>query len=274
MTTSASIGCSVGLLGVFALLSRNSFGAERVLGPLLPSPSDPRRSAARLQGRMWRIIVVIVGAALGAVVAGPAGSVVGAGGCLGAQAVSRRRRAKRRADLLEFQLADAVGSLAAALRSGLSLSQAVAYSAVEVEDPLASTLARVAQRESFGEPLEFAFDRWSDEVGGDDARLVTGVLALHRRSGGDLPRVLDRVGDALRARRATAREVRGLTAQARLSGAILGCLPIGFFLFMLLTSRRDMEAAFQTAPGIAAIAVGLTMEALAFLWIRKLLRVT
>ena len=69
------------------------------------------------------------------------------------------------------------------------------------------------------------------------------------------------------------REVRSLTAQARLSGAILGLLPIGFFGFLWLTSRRDMLTALGSSLGRTAIVIGLVLEAAAFLWIRRLLQV-
>ncbi|MBI3648340.1 MAG: type II secretion system F family protein [Actinobacteria bacterium] len=272
MSDPVLIAGSASLCGAFAALARAATTAERALGPLVRI-ERPREGARIAAPRIRAITVVIVGAALGAVVAGPAGAVVAAGGSVGARALARRRRAKRRADLLEAELADAVAAIAAALRAGLSLSQSVAYAAGEAEEPLAETLARVVRLESLGEPLEAGLERWAQEVGGEDARLVTGVLALHRRTGGDLPRVLDRVGEALRERRASAREVRALTAQARLSGAILGALPIAFFLFLLVTSRRDVAGAFETGTGVAAIGLGLVMEGAAFVWIRRLLRV-
>jgi tight adherence protein B len=103
--------------------------------------------------------------------------------------------------------------------------------------------------------------------------LIVGVLDLHRRSGGDLPTVLDSLAGTLRERRAAFRDVRALTAQARLSGVILGMLPIGFFGFLLLTSRREMLQAIGTPFGGAALGIGLGLELLAFLWIRYLLEV-
>jgi tight adherence protein B len=99
------------------------------------------------------------------------------------------------------------------------------------------------------------------------------VIGLHQRTGGDAPAVLDRVARTLRERRASAREVRSLTAQARLSGAILGVLPIAFFLFLAVTSRSDVERALASSTGLTAIVAGLMMQATAFLWIRRLLRV-
>ena len=54
---------------------------------------------------------------------------------------------------------------------------------------------------------------------------------------------------------------------------ILGMLPIGFFGFLLLTSRREMLQAIATPLGGTALGIGLGLELLAFLWIRHLLEV-
>ena len=67
------------------------------------------------------------------------------------------------------------------------------------------------------------------------------------------------------------REVRSLTAQARMSAWILGLLPVGFFGFLWLTSRKDIEGAMSTTVGIACVIVGLLLELGAFAWIRNLL---
>ena len=64
-----------------------------------------------------------------------------------------------------------------------------------------------------------------------------------------------------------------LTAQARLSGSILGLLPVGFFLFLSVVSRSDMSAAYGSPAGLAAIVVGLVLDGAAYLWIRRMLRV-
>jgi tight adherence protein B len=131
----------------------------------------------------------------------------------------------------------------------------------------------LVDRIDVGTPVGEALSDWADEQGSEDALLIVGVLDLHRRSGGDLPTVLDSLAETLRERRAAFRDVRALTAQARLSGVILGMLPIGFFGFLLLTSRREMLHAIGTPLGGAALGIGLGLELLAFLWIRYLLEV-
>jgi tight adherence protein B len=235
-----------------------------------PMRLGSRRAIDR--ARLMRL-APILGAAFGWAVASVPGAVAGlaAGGL--APRLWERRRALASATLLEDQLADAVSSLAAGLRAGLSLTRAIAFAADEADEPLAASLATVAVRADLGMPLEGALSRWATESGSADARLLAGVLDLHRRTGGELPTVLDGVAATLRGRRAAAREVRALTAQARLSGAILGFLPIGFFLFLSVTSRDDISAAFHSSIGISAVAIGLAMQGCAFLWIRSLLRV-
>lgn len=268
------LAAAVALCGTFAAAARTAAERERALAGLVRAPAAPQPRGSRFAREPLRLVVSMAGAAtLGGVLAGAAGALIGAVACICARAIMRRRGAKRRSELLEAQLADAVAAVSAALRAGLSLSQALNYAGGETDAPLGEMLQRASKRESLGEPLETALERWADEVGSNDARLVNGVLSLHRRTGGDLPRVLDRVGETLRERRETAREVRTLTAQARLSGAILGLLPIGFFLFLLVTSRRDIAAAFETPAGIAAIGLGLVMQGAAFVWIRHLLKV-
>jgi tight adherence protein B len=220
--------------------------------------------------------VLAFGAAalVGLALAGLPGTLAGPVAAGAVAAWLRRRRAARESELLEEQLGDAVSSVAAALRAGLSLPQALRFAADEGEPPLAPRLREVVDRTSMGIPLDDALARFAELGEGPDVRLVAGVLRLHRRTGGDLPRVLDGLVSTLRERRGAAREVRSLTAQARLSGAILGFLPIGFFVFLLVTSREDVEAAYRSRMGMTAILVGLVLQSLAFVWIRRLLRVT
>ena len=171
------------------------------------------------------------------------------------------------------QLGDATASIAAALRAGLSLGGALAYAARETPPPLGELLRDLARQVELGLPVDRAVQEWAEALDTDDARLLASVFLLHRRTGGDLPRVLDQVVRTLRDRQQAKEEVRSLTAQARLSGAILGLLPVAFFAFLWISSRSDIEGAMRTPIGITAVLTGLAMEGVAFLWIRRLLAI-
>jgi tight adherence protein B len=184
----------------------------------------------------------------------------------------RRARATPPIDVQE-RVADAIGALAAAVRSGASLPQALRYAAEEAAPPVRHELEQVVADLDTGISMDRALEGWVALRPSPETDLVVGALELHRSSGGDLPVVLDQVVATIRDRIGVAREVRSLTAQARLSAWILGVLPVGFFAFLWLTSRRDIEGALSTPAGLVAIGTGLVLEGGAFLWIRSLLEV-
>jgi tight adherence protein B len=187
------------------------------------------------------------------------------------RAVRRRRALAVPPVIVDERFADAVGALAAAVRSGASLTQALRYAATEAVPPVHDDLVGIVQQLDTGIALDQALRSWSAGQPNANVELVVGALELHRRSGGDLPAVLDQVVGAVRDRVSISREVRSLTAQARMSAWILGLLPVGFFAFLWLTSRRDIQGAMSTPVGIACVIGGLMLELGAFAWIRKLL---
>ena len=231
-------------------------------------PASERRNDPRRWRRLWPLAIPVPVLAIGPLPGLATLAVI----AIGFRVRSRRGAANARRRR-EEQLADAVAAIAAGIRSGLSLTQSLAHARDEAEDPLRQDLTNMVSRIATGVPIREALSGWAEQLDSEDARLIVGVLDLHRRSGGDLPTVLDNLVRTLRDRRAAHREVRALTAQARLSAVILGSLPIGFFAFLLVTSRREMLDAMAAPLGRIAVVVGLGLEGLAFLWIRRLLEV-
>ncbi len=263
------------LPGLFAAVAADLVERQRVRARagVMKRERSSGGARRRLRASTLRSVGALGGFVVGASMAGLPGAAIGGTGAIMIPVVRARRMVARRTERMQEQLAEAVSVIAAGLRTGQSLLQAISLAADEVGAPVGATLRELADRVSLGVPFPRSLGGWVAEVSVPEARLIAGVLSLQRRTGGDLPVVLDRLARTLRDRQAAAREVRSLTAQARLSGAILGCLPIGFFLFLSVTSRRDIAAAYHSSTGATAIVTGLLMQGAAFLWIRRLLRV-
>ncbi len=266
-------GLIIVVLGLAAWLAERGSRAMRRGGSLSGWPVAPSTIRIAVPGSARVAGVAALAGVGGFVIAGPVVGIAAAVALVGGWHLRRRRRAARVVAERDEQLADSVRAIASALRAGMSVPQAIGFAARESVPPLQATWSAMDAGLALGSPFEHALDRWVVDVGTDDARLVAGVLRLNRRSGGDLPTTLDQVASTLRERHAAAREVRALTAQARLSGTILGVLPVGFFAFLWITSRNEIEGAFRTPAGVGAIGLGLVLEGLAFLWIRHLLEV-
>src|SRR6266511_4297799 len=263
------------LPGLFAAVAADLVERERVRARAGVTKRERSSGGARrrLRASTLRSVGALGGIVVGASMAGLPGAAMGGTGALMIPVVRARRRVARHTERMQEQLAEAVSVIAAGLRTGLSLLQAISIAADEVGAPLGATLRELVDHVSLGVPFPRSLDDWVAEVSVPEARLIEGVLSLQRRPAPDFTVFLYPPALTLRDRQAAAREVRSLTAQARLSGAILGFLPIGFFLFLSVTSRRDIAAAYHSSTGATSIVVGLLMQGAAFLWIRRLLRV-
>ncbi len=266
-------GWIVVVLGLAAWLAERGSKSLRRGSALSDWPAAPSTIRIGVPGSARVASVAALVGVAGFVLAGPIVGVVAAASLVGGWHLRRRRRAARVVAERDEQLADSVRAIASALRAGMSVPQAIGFAARESVPPLQATWSAMDAALELGLPFDDALNQWVFAVGTDDARLVAGVLRLNRRSGGDLPTTLDQVASTLRERHAAAREVRALSAQARLSGTILGVLPVGFFAFLWITSRNEIEGAFRSPAGVGVIGLGLVLEGLAFLWIRRLLEV-
>lgn len=229
-------------------------------------PGDPRSFG------LLFVATTMTGLLAGWHLAGPVGAVAGV---IGAPAVlesalSRRRR--RTAVLADEQLREAVTVIAAGIRAGLSVRRALGEAARDAESPLRDELDRLLDRLSVGEPIEMSLEDMARRLSLPDARLLVNALAIHRRSGGDLPVLLDQVADIIGARLESRRQVRALTAQGRASGAVLAVLPVAFVALLSGTGGDGLGAFYRTPAGSALLVAGLFLEGLGFAWIRRLTR--
>jgi tight adherence protein B len=256
-------------------------GSLAVLGagrPLRgPGRLDAWASKAGWPGRGWTFFVAIAGAtgiglAMGGRLGGPVGAVAGAAsGPAGVHAWIRRRRIAS-ATALERQLREAVLALAAGVRAGRSIRGALEEAARDAEPPLSEELEGVLRSLDIGEPIEAALGRLAARLDLSDVRLLVAALSVHGRTGGDLPALLDELGDVIGQRLDARRETRALTAQGRASGVVLAALPVAFVALLSGTGGDGLGAFYRTPLGSSLLAAGLTCDAAGFAWIRRLIR--
>jgi Flp pilus assembly protein TadB len=248
---------AVALVGAAVAAARASAYRSRQLSVARLAISSSDRGLPRSSIDAHALAAAIGAGAMGWVIGRALGLVAAVVAVVVARTLQSRRASSIPPVVRQERLADAIGAIAAAVRAGSSLPQAIGYAAGEAEVPVRVDLEHLMADLEVGVPLEAAVAAWAERVATADADLVAGALDLHRRSGGDLPAVLDQVTTTIRERVSIAREVRSLTAQARLSAWILGCLPIGFFGFLWLTARQDIQGALSTPVGVACVLVGL-----------------
>lgn len=154
------------------------------------------------------------------------------------------RKGKRLNDF-EKQLPDTLGMWVNGLRSGYSVMQAMESIATEGAEPTASEFRRVVQEIQFGVTRPEAFDHMLNRMPSEDLDLVITAVNIQQEVGGNLAEILDIISHTIRERIKLKGEIRVLTAQGRVTGYIIGGLPVVLAGFLYLTSGDYMKRMFE-----------------------------
>jgi tight adherence protein B len=217
----------------------------------------------------WAIGVTAVG--LVAVAFAPALAIPAmvAGAVAGPVALRLGRSRRERA--FAAGLPPALEQIAADLRGGGTVASAVERVAAN-GGAVALDLRRVVVRSHLGLPLADALAGWPEEHDAVGVRASAGALSVAAAMGGRAADAVDGLATSLRHRLDAVAEARSLSAQARLSAVVVGAAPLGYLAFSALVDPRAVTALIDTGVGRVCLVVGLGLEALAALWIRRILR--
>lgn len=142
------------------------------------------------------------------------------------------------------QLADTIGLLSSALRSGYSLLQAMELVAREGPSPVNGEFERVVREVGLGLSPEEALQNLVGRMQSDDLELMVTAINVQREVGGNLAEVLDTIANTIRERVKLKGEIRVLTAQQQYSGYIVGLLPVALSLLLFVINPTYMGSVF------------------------------
>ena len=185
----------------------------------------------------------------------------------------RIRLRRRRAAALTAALPDVLERVAGDLRAGTAPLAALAGVAggADLPDELAADLARTVERAG-DQGLEPALQAWAAERPLPAVGAAAGALQVAAGVGGPAAAALDGLAAGLRDGQDAVAEVAALSAQARLSAIVVGAAPLVSLTLSLSVDRRVAPALVGTAAGRTCLLAGLAAEALAALWMRRIVR--
>ncbi|EUB30598.1 type II secretion system F family protein [Olsenella uli] len=178
---------------------------------------------------------------------------------------SRRRRA------IEREMPAVFRTLAMAMGSGETLSQAVDYLAAHGGGEVAKAFTRTSLRMHCGYPARESLDLLARELDAPGVGLLVTALLISQRTGSPL-RSLFRRSARLVERQGEFERMLGVkTAQVRLSVRVVSGLPVIMIALLSLISS-DFQRGLSTPVGAACILVAALMDGAAILIIRRLMR--
>jgi tight adherence protein B len=181
---------------------------------------------------------------------------------------SRRRRRQAR---INAQLEEMLTLVSNSLRSGYGLLQSFEYASRQLAPPLASELKRMLQEANLGAGAEDAIQALGDRIASADMEMVVTAIAIQRSVGGNLAQTLDSVAYTMRERDRIRGEIKTLTAQQRMTGVIIGALPIFVGLAMFAMNPDYMSLLFTETAGRVILLVAAGLEGLGIVLIRSVM---
>jgi tight adherence protein B len=144
---------------------------------------------------------------------------------------------------------DALDLLSRAVRAGLPVFDAMEVAGREIPDPVGSEFRRTIDEMRIGVDMEDALQRAADRIRVPDFRFYVVALTLQRRTGGALAETLGNLSNIIRRRKEVRLKARALSAEAKASAIVLGCLPFFVGAIMYVFNRSLMSVLFDDPRG-------------------------
>jgi len=184
-----------------------------------------------------------------------------------------QRVAARERSRFEDQLPDTLNLISTSLRAGYSLLQAVEAVGAEASDPTGREFQRAITETRLGRSPVESLKMVAERMESKDFDWAVLAINIQREVGGNLAEVLQTAAETMVERNRLRREMKALTAEGRISGIVLGGLPIFLFVFLYATNKEYLEPLLTTFPGMMALAGGAVGLFLGVLWLKKIVTV-
>lgn len=182
-------------------------------------------------------------------------------------------RIARRTDRFTEQFPEVLTMIARSLRAGHSFPTAVQLVGQEFPPPIGELFKTAYDQQLLGLRITDGLVNLNERIESLDLRFFTTVICINAETGGNLSEVLDKLSATIRERLRIRRQVKVYTAQGRMSGYVLGALPVvAFVVFNVL--NPDYESALIKEPfGLCVLAVAALLQVVGVLVIRNIIRI-
>lgn len=195
--------------------------------------------------------------------------IVGAASPIGFVSIKRNKKLT----LFGKQLSDAMTVICNALRAGQSFQTALKNVAEEMEEPISREFMRVYRETQFGMPLETSLQRLVRRTKNKDLDLMCSAVIIQRQIGGNLAVILENITDTINQRIRLRGEIKAMTSAGRLSGYIIGALPVFIIVLLMFINPGYVDMFFTTKTGRIMMIVSVVLEGIGFAIVNKIVNI-
>lgn len=155
---------------------------------------------------------------------------------------------RRQTKFLE-ELPDCLDGMMRLLKSGMPISEAIAMTSREYTGPIGEEMTRVYEAQRVGDSLGQAVQKLAVRVPLPEVQMFATAVIIQAQTGSSLGEVLQNLSNVIRQRFRLKRKVEALSAEAKISAAIIGCLPLVVISAMYLLNKDYISLLWTTSSG-------------------------
>ncbi len=169
------------------------------------------------------------------------------------------------------QFPDALNLMASSLRAGHPLFSAINIVTDEMPKPISEVFETAKKDISLGIDTKEAFFSMTKNIPQSiDLRFFVTAVLIQKEVGGNLAELLDSLSYTIRERFKLIGQLRVQTAQTRISGLILGIVPVAMLLIIFFMNPEYIKPLFDTKDGQMAFACAIGLVIAGFVSIKKI----
>lgn len=184
----------------------------------------------------------------------------------------RFKTEKRRERFTEV-FPDALAMISRSLRAGHSFTSSIQLVGQEIPSPVGELFKTAYDQQLLGLRMADSLVNLNERIDSLDLRFFTTVIGINAEIGGNLSEVLDKLAITIRERLRIRRQVQVYTAQGRMSGYVVGALPIVAFVAFNILNAEYESALIKEPMGIYALMFAGCLQLIGLLVIRSIIRI-
>lgn len=181
------------------------------------------------------------------------------------------RRYKSRLAKLNAQLPEALTMISNSLKAGFGLLQSLSVASEQLQHPISTEFARTIHEMNIGSGVEEAMIALGERSDSYDLDIVITAILVQRTVGGNLGEILDNVADTMRERIRIRGEIETLTAQQKLTGIVIGLLPLAVGVMFTVISPGYINPLFTTVLGKVMLVLAVVLEVVGIMIIQRIM---
>ncbi len=181
-------------------------------------------------------------------------------------------RKRQRVTAFGRQLPEILDLLKSSLQAGHSLLRGLQVVTEEFPDPASSEFRLLLEQARLGIPVARAFEAMFRRIPEESLRFLLVAIKVQQDVGSSLADIIGRLAETVRSRQRIKLQIKTLTAQPRMSGWVVGCLPVLMILYYAIAQPLYFNILFHNPLGQLILKGGIAMDVMGILVIRHIVK--